>query len=92
LEGSEIKWLKSIDRHNFNDLRKLLERIDHEVLKPQRERGGLEMKLSFLDKFRKDKNRGLVRPRKNQVAFRKGLEFRKILLHIGAQIVRVLIS
>src|SRR5713226_683594 len=41
-----------INRHDFSDLRKLLDRIDLEVLKPQRERGGLQIKLSFLNKFR----------------------------------------
>ena len=73
-----------IHRHDFGDLTKLLARIDREILKPQRERRGLKMKLSLLDKFREgQKPRAWLGREKIGVAFGKALEFKKVPLQIG---------
>ena len=73
-----------IDRHGLGDLTKLLERIHREVLKAQCERSGLEMKLSFLNKFRKGQKWRPWRAREEiGVAIGKGLEFQEVLLQVG---------
>jgi hypothetical protein len=73
-----------IDRHDFRDLKKLFGWIDHEVLQAQLERGGLEMKLGFLDKFReRQKSRAWYAREKIRVAFREGIEVKKVFLQIG---------
>lgn len=82
-----------VNGHNFYDLRKLFDGIEHEVFQPQPERGRLEMELSFLNKFRERQESWAQFFRKKiRVALGKGHEFRKILLYIGAQIVGPLVS
>jgi hypothetical protein len=73
-----------IDRNNLNDFRKLLQRIGREVLKPQFERAGLEVKFSLLNKLgERQKARALYAREKLWVALGKGLEVKKMAVEVS---------
>jgi hypothetical protein len=82
-----------IQRHDCSDLGEFFERIGHEVLQPQRQRGGLKMQFRLLDIFReRQKSRAWCGREKLGAAVRQGLEFTEILFQCGTQVVCVRIN